>query len=52
METITLKLTEFDVKSIITVLGQLATNTGAYPLMVNIETQLNDALSNKKQDED
>lgn len=37
---LTLKLSETEVKAILNVLGQLPTNTGAYPLLVNIERQL------------
>jgi hypothetical protein len=37
---IKLELQESEVKAILSVLGQLPTNTGAYPLLLNIEGQL------------
>lgn len=40
MNELTLKLTEEEVKAVVNVLGQLATNTGAYPLMVKVAQQL------------
>lgn len=40
MTEVTLKLTEEEVKAIVTVLGQLPTSSGAFPLMVKISQQL------------
>lgn len=48
---LTLTLSEIEVKAILNVLGQLATNTGAYPLMMNIERQLQAQLPAEQQEE-
>lgn len=38
---ITLKLTKDEIAAILQVLGQLPTNSGAWPLMVKIQAQAN-----------
>ena len=49
MEVVTLQLTQQEVQAIINVLGDLPTKSGAYPLVVKIQEQLQ---SKEKQNAD